>query len=108
MLFIVNRDQNLDDILPQLLEYQVEGILVTVATLSSMMAKECERWGRPMAMINRYVLGVHASWFCCANYEGGKWWQDCCWMRITNGQLFSPEVKKPPPASTVNGVSWKS
>ena len=25
MLFIVNRDQNMDDILPQLLEYQVEG-----------------------------------------------------------------------------------
>ncbi len=72
MLFIVNRDQNLDDILPQLLEYQVEGILVTAATLSSTMAEECERWGRPVAMINRYVPGVHASWFCCANYEGGK------------------------------------
>ena len=72
MLFIVNRDQNLDDILPQLLEYQVEGILLTVATLSSTMAKECERWGRPVTMIYRYVPGVHASWFCCANYEGGK------------------------------------
>ncbi|MDP7406845.1 MAG: substrate-binding domain-containing protein [SAR324 cluster bacterium] len=36
------------------------------------MAKECERWGRPVVMINRYVPEVHASWFCCANYEGGK------------------------------------
>ena len=72
MLFIVNRDQNLDDILPQLLEYQVEGILLTAATLSSKMAEECERWGRPVTMINRYVPGVYASWFCCANYEGGK------------------------------------
>ena len=72
MLFIVNRDQNLDDILPQLLEYQVEGILMTAATLSSKMAEECERWGRPVAMINRYVPGVYASWFCCANYESGK------------------------------------
>ena len=40
MLFIVNRDQNLDDILPQLREYKVEGILGTVSTLSSTMAKE--------------------------------------------------------------------
>ncbi len=72
MLFIVNRDQNLDDILPQLLEYQVEGILLTAATLSSKMAEECERWGRPVTMINRYIPAVYASWFCCANYEGGK------------------------------------
>jgi DNA-binding LacI/PurR family transcriptional regulator len=55
-----------------LLEYQVEGILLTAATLSSKMAEECERWGRPVTMINRYVPGVYASWFCCANYEGGK------------------------------------
>ena len=72
MLFFVNRDQNLDDILPQLLEYQVEGILLTAATLSSTMAGECERWGRPVTMINRYVPGVNASWFCCDNYEGAK------------------------------------
>ena len=32
MLFVVTRDQNLDDILPQLLEYRVDGILLTAAT----------------------------------------------------------------------------
>ena len=72
MLFSVHRDQNLDDILPQLLEYQVDGILITATTLSSEMAFECERWGTPVTLFNRYIPGSNASWFCCDNIAGGK------------------------------------
>ena len=72
MLFVVTRDQSLDDILPQLFEYQVDGILITAATLSSEMAQECERLGTPVTLFNRYVLGTSASWVCCDNEEGGR------------------------------------
>ena len=72
MLFAVHRDQSLDDILPQLLEYQVDGILITAVTLSSAMAFECERWGTPVTLFNRYVPGSNASWFCCDNIAGGS------------------------------------
>ena len=72
MLFSVHRDQNLDDILPQLLEYQVDGILITATTLSSEMAFECERWGTPVTLFNRYIPGSNASWFCCDNIAGGR------------------------------------
>ena len=72
MLFSVHRDQNLDDILPQLLEYQVDGILITATTLSSEMAFECERWGTPVTLFNRYIPGSNASWFCCDNTAGGR------------------------------------
>ena len=72
MLFSVHRDQNLDDILPQLLEYQVDGILITATTLSSEMAFECERWGTPVTLFNRYIPGSNASWFCCDNISGGR------------------------------------
>ena len=86
MLFSVHRDQNLDDILPQLLEYQVDGILITAATLSSAMAFECERWGTPVTLFNRYVPGSNASWFCCDNIAGGR----------TVGQLLTDsELKRP-------------
>ena len=86
MLFSVHRDQNLDDILPQLLEYQVDGILITAATLSSAMAFECERWGTPVTLFNRYVPGSNASWFCCDNIAGGR----------TVGQLLiDSELKRP-------------
>ena len=72
MLFVVHRDQSLDDILPQLLEYQVDGILITAATLSSAMAFECERWGTPVTLFNRYIPESNASWFCCDNVNGGS------------------------------------
>ena len=72
MLFVVTRDQNLDDILPQLLEYRVDGILLTAATLSSAMAYECARLGVPVTLFNRSVPNVQASSFCCDNVEGGR------------------------------------
>jgi len=72
MLFVVTRDQNLDDILPQLLEYRVDGILLTAATLSSAMAHECARLGVPVTLFNRSVPDAHASSFCCDNIEGGR------------------------------------
>ena len=72
MLFVVTRDQNLDDILPQLLEYRVDGILLTAATLSSAMAHECARLDVPVTLFNRSVPDAHASSFCCDNIEGGR------------------------------------
>jgi DNA-binding LacI/PurR family transcriptional regulator len=72
MLFVVSRDQNLDDILPQLLEYRVDGILLTAATLSSEMAYECARLGVPVTLFNRTIPDVSASSFCCDNLEGGR------------------------------------
>ena len=72
MLFVVHRDQSLDDILPQLLEYQVDGIIITAATLSSDMSYECERRGTPVTLFNRYIPKSNASWFCCDNKTGGS------------------------------------
>ena len=72
MLFVVHRDQSLDDILPQLLEYQVDGIIITAATLSSEMSYECERRGTPVTLFNRYIPKSNASWFCCDNKSGGS------------------------------------
>ena len=72
MLFVVHRDQSLDDILPQLLEYQVDGIIITAATLSSDMSYECERRGTPVTLFNRYIPKSNASWFCCDNKAGGS------------------------------------
>ena len=72
MLFVVHRDQSLDDILPQLFEYQVDGIIITAATLSSEMSYQCERKGTPVTLFNRYIPKSNASWFCCDNKAGGS------------------------------------
>ena len=62
----------MDDILPQLLEYQVDGIIITAATLSSEMSYECERIGTPVTLFNRYIPDSNASWFCCNNIAAGR------------------------------------
>ena len=36
------------------------------------MAFECERWGTPVTLFNRYIPDSNASWFCCDNIAGGK------------------------------------
>tara|TARA_B100000579_G_scaffold323793_1_gene273553 strand:- start:109 stop:408 length:300 start_codon:yes stop_codon:yes gene_type:complete len=72
MLFVVYRNQSLDVIIPQLLEYQVDGILITTATLSSEISNECERRGTPVTLFNRYIPKSNANWFFCNNKSGGS------------------------------------
>ena len=72
LLYTTPPGHDIDEALPQVLEYQVEGIVITSATLSSEMADECARLGTPVVLFNRYVPGAHASSVCCDNVEGGR------------------------------------
>lgn len=72
MLFMASRDQNIDDLLPQLLEYQVDGVIITSSTLSSEMAEYCSKLGTPVTLFNRYVPDVEASSICCDNIGAGR------------------------------------
>ncbi len=65
LLFMVDRDQDVDDVLPQLMEYQVDGVVITSATLSSEMADRCMNMGTPVALFNRYVPAARAISICC-------------------------------------------
>lgn len=72
MLFVASRDQDIDDLLPQLLEYQVDGVIITSSTLSSAMADYCTKLGTPVTLFNRYVSDVDASSVCCDNINAGR------------------------------------
>ncbi len=72
LLFTTGPHEEVDDILPQVLEYQVDGLVITSATLSSAMVNECVRHGTPVVLFNRYVQGANASAVCCDNYAGGR------------------------------------
>jgi DNA-binding LacI/PurR family transcriptional regulator len=54
-----------------LLQYQVDGCLITSAELSSDAARICAARGVPVVMVNR-VARQHASAVSCNNLEGGK------------------------------------
>ena len=67
MLLMATRDQQVDDLLPQLLEYQIDGLVITSATVSSEMAERCADWGVPVVLFNRSVPNAHCSSVCCDN-----------------------------------------
>mgnify|MGYP006286292317 FL=1 len=72
LLFNASRHQDVDDILPLALQYNVDALIVTSATLSSEMADQCVQRGTPVILFNRYVVGSSASAVCCDNRAGGR------------------------------------
>ena len=63
--------QDLDSLIPQLLAYQVDGVLIAASTLSSTIATQCARAGRPVVLINRYGSLDDVSAVSCDNVGGG-------------------------------------
>ncbi len=61
-----------DEVVQKILQYQVEGIVMASATLSSSLAKECARTGIPVVLFNRYVASSPASSVTSDNIEGGR------------------------------------
>jgi DNA-binding LacI/PurR family transcriptional regulator len=72
LLFNVPPGQEVDDELPLLLQYQVDAVVITSATISSAMAKSCAARGIPVLLFNRYVPGSGVHAVSCDNYEGGR------------------------------------
>ena len=65
LLLNVNEDLPLDDVLPRALQYQVDGIILTSATLSSNIASQCSAMGVPVVMFNRFSLEVEVNAVGC-------------------------------------------
>jgi len=72
LLFSVPPGHDVDEVLPQLMQYQIAGVVVTSATLSSRMAEAVGRSGTPVVLFNRTVYGGAVNSVCCANEEGGR------------------------------------
>ena len=61
-----------DEVVQRILQYQVEGIVMASATLSSTLARQCADTGIPVVMFNRYVASSPASSVTSDNIEGGR------------------------------------
>lgn len=60
-----------DAALPEILQYQVDSLVLTSATLSSAMAEECARLGMPVVLFNRMAARSRVSAVCCDNEAAG-------------------------------------
>lgn len=72
LLFSVPPGHDVDDVLPQLMQYQIAGVVIASATLSSRMAETVGKSGTPVVLFNRTVYGDAVNSVCCANEEGGR------------------------------------
>lgn len=72
LLFSTPPESEIDDLLELVLQYQVDALIVTSATISPEMADACARNGTPVVLFNRYVLGANVNAVCCDNVEAGR------------------------------------
>ncbi len=61
-----------DEVVHRILQYQVQGIVMASATLSSSLARECAETGIPVVTLNRYVSSSPSSSVTSDNIEGGR------------------------------------
>jgi DNA-binding LacI/PurR family transcriptional regulator len=79
-----------------LLQYQVDGCLITSAELSSHAARICAAHNVPVVMVNR-VPRLHASAIACDNFQGG---QDMAEFLLNGGHRSFAIIRGNPDSST--------
>lgn len=73
LLFIAEANQEADELLMQLMQYHVDGIVLLSATLSSGLAKDCADAGIPVLLFNRIAqVGGTVSSVASDNEAGGR------------------------------------
>ena len=72
LIFTVDRGAESDEAIMHLLAYQVDGVILTAAQLSTRMTSMCHERGIPIVLFNRYIPGSDASGVRCDNAAGGR------------------------------------
>jgi DNA-binding LacI/PurR family transcriptional regulator len=72
LTFTVDNGADADEALMRVLRYQVDGIILTSAQLSTRMTGICHERGIPIVLFNRYIPGSDAAGVRCDNAGGGR------------------------------------
>jgi DNA-binding LacI/PurR family transcriptional regulator len=64
--------RSVDELLPQVLGYQVDALIIASLTPGTESIDVSSRGGRPVILFNRYVTDTSASVVCCDNAAGGR------------------------------------
>ncbi|MGC6517563.1 MAG: LacI family DNA-binding transcriptional regulator [Candidatus Puniceispirillaceae bacterium] len=72
LVFLASNSQSdIDEVVQEILDYQVDGIIVASASLSSSLSAECEKANIPIVMFNRVDESASASSVTSDNFKGG-------------------------------------
>ena len=72
LTFTVDPGAESDEAILHLLKYQVDGVVLAAAQLSTRMTSICHERGIPIVLFNRYIPGSDASCVRCDNAAGGR------------------------------------
>lgn len=72
LLFSVGPNDSFDGIIQKVLQYQVDGLIVLSAVLSSKAIAQCKKAGLPVILFNRHIDDSNLNAVCCDNIEGGR------------------------------------
>jgi DNA-binding LacI/PurR family transcriptional regulator len=72
LIFTVDPSADSDDAIMRALQYQIDGVILTSAQVSTRMTAICHERGIPIVLFNRYIPGSDASGVRCDNVGGGK------------------------------------
>jgi len=71
ILLLIAETPDIDGLIPRLLSYQVDGVILPAATLGSQIAIELQRSGKPVVLVNRYLRHDVVSSVSGDNIGGG-------------------------------------
>ncbi|MEM7128074.1 MAG: LacI family DNA-binding transcriptional regulator [Chloroflexota bacterium] len=72
LFFNVPPDEDVDALIPIVLQYQVDALIIMAATVSSEMAKVCANQGTPVLLFNRTSPDTPVHTVCTDNLHGGQ------------------------------------
>ena len=72
LLFSVPPGHDVDDVLPQVLQYHVSGVIIASASISSKMARSLKVEGTPAVVFSRAIYDGEISSVCCANAPAAR------------------------------------
>jgi len=72
MIFNLKDDYQVERNLQTALEYQVAGLIITSATISSPLVEGCIKYKTPVFLFNRISEGINVNTVCCDNIDGGR------------------------------------
>lgn len=72
LLFCVDHGEYMDEIIPKILSYRVDGIISALSLLSSEAAATCAKMNVPVVLFNSKVTNAWVASICSDNVGGGR------------------------------------
>lgn len=74
LYFYLDDPDHLQELINQVLQYRVDGIIITSVSLTSNLADACIDFGVPVVLFNRHTSSPFIQAVCCDNVQAGR---DC-------------------------------